>query len=127
MFLAMRTPASRSLTRRRARKGAAMVEYALLVAGVALIGAGAVSLMGHKTSDLIGMVAAILPGAHLNDNGPIQSGHLIETGPVGTNGSISVDVATIASETNQDRLGLNVVGGTAGAANGVDGLIVESR
>jgi pilus assembly protein Flp/PilA len=109
------------------RRGAALVEYALLLGGVALISAGAVSLFGHKTSDIVGMMAAILPGAHVNDNGPIQSGHLIETSNVGTSGAIAIDVATIVGESNQDRLGLNVIGGTAGSANGVDGLIVESR
>lgn len=109
------------------KRGAALVEYGLLVGGVALISAGAVSLFGHKTSDIIGTMAAILPGAHNNDNGPVQSGHLIETAAVGTSGSIAVDFATIVSETNQSRLGLNVAGGTVGAVNGIDGLIVESR
>ncbi|MBV8229297.1 MAG: class III signal peptide-containing protein, partial [Planctomycetaceae bacterium] len=64
---------------RRDKKGQGLVEYALLIAGVALISAAAVSLFGHKTSDMIAMVAAILPGAHTGDNGPVQSGHLIET------------------------------------------------
>jgi Flp pilus assembly pilin Flp len=109
------------------RRGAALVEYALLLGGVALISAGAVSLFGHKTSDIVGTMAAILPGAHTNDNGPIQSGHLIETNTVGTSGALAVDVAAIVAETNQDRLGLNFVGGTAGTSNGIGGLVVESR
>jgi pilus assembly protein Flp/PilA len=115
---------------RRDKKGQGLVEYALLIAGVALISAAAVSLFGHKTSDMIGAVAAILPGAHNNDNGPIQSGHLIETAPVGTGGSIALDVGTIAGTTNADRLGQNVFG-AAGAGNGIgngtSALVVESR
>ena len=111
---------------RAARKGAALVEYALLIGGVALIAAGAVSLFGHKTSDILGTVAAILPGAHSDDNGPIQSGHLIETSNVGTSGAIAIDVSTIVSETGTDRLGLNFAG-DAGSGNGVSGLVVESR
>jgi Flp pilus assembly pilin Flp len=106
------------------RKGAAMVEYALLVAGVALIGAGAVSVLGKKTSDMVGLIAAILPGAHSDDNGPIQSGQLIETGAVGSNGAITVNVPKIIQGTGTDRLGLNVSGNT-GAGDGVGGLLVE--
>ena len=53
------------------RKGAALVEYGLLIAGVALVSSAAVSMFGHKTSDLIGAMAAVLPGAHSGDNGAI--------------------------------------------------------
>ena len=115
---------------RRALKnklGAALVEYALLIGGVALISAGAVSLFGHKTSDIIATVTAILPGAHTDDNAPVMSGHLIETGPVGPSGSEAIDVATIAGETGVDRLGENLVGDTTGSVNGVDGLVIESK
>ena len=55
----------------RNKKGQGLVEYGLIIAGVALICAAAVSLMGHKTSDLIGAVATVLPGAHADDNGPV--------------------------------------------------------
>jgi len=108
------------------RKGAALVEYALLIAGVALICAAAVSVFGHKTSDLIGAVAVVVPGAHTDDNNTIQSGHLIETGPVGTNGAIALDLDTIKGNSGKDRLGSNVAG-AAGSPNGFDGLIVESN
>src|SRR5512135_2172210 len=90
---------------RRDKKGHGLVEYGLLIAGVALICAAAVSVFGHKTSDMIGAVAAILPGAHTDDNNSIQSGHLIETGPVGTNGAIALDVNAIKSAAGTDRLG----------------------
>jgi pilus assembly protein Flp/PilA len=63
------------------KKGAALVEYALIVAGVALIGAVAVSLFGHKVSDMLATSAAVMPGAHAEDNAPIISGKTIETSP----------------------------------------------
>jgi Flp pilus assembly pilin Flp len=90
------------------RKGAALVEYAMLIAGVALISAAALSVFGHKTSDLIGAVAAVLPGAHADDNGPVTSGKLIETTTDGTTGAIELGVADITAATNTPRLGVNV-------------------
>ncbi|MDB5341639.1 MAG: signal peptide protein [Schlesneria sp.] len=108
----------------KSKKGQGLVEYALLIAGVALISAAAVSTFGHKTSDLIAAVATVLPGAHQDDNNPIVSGHLIET-KAGT-GGIETDLATIVANKNTDRLGVNVIGTTDGAANGFGGLVVES-
>jgi pilus assembly protein Flp/PilA len=94
---------------RRDKKGAAMVEYALLIAGVSLIAAAAVSVFGHKVTDLVGTVAVILPGAHTDDNNPIQSGHLIETAK-NANGSIAIDTAGILGHNNTSRLDGNVFG-----------------
>ena len=99
---------------RRDKKGQSLVEYGLLIGGVALIGAAAVSLFGHKTSDIIGAVATILPGAIPTTTLRSMSGHLIETASVGTSGSISLDTATIATEVGQARLGQDAVGGTVG-------------
>ena len=98
---------------RRDKKGQGLVEYGLLIAGVALISAAAVSLFGHKTNDMIAMVAAVLPGAHLDDNAPIMSGKIIETkstaGPGGLAGSgIGLDVGAIATNANTDRLDKNI-------------------
>ena len=47
----------------RNRKGQGLVEYALIIAGVALIGIVGITMFGHKVADLIGTVAYILPGA----------------------------------------------------------------
>jgi Flp pilus assembly pilin Flp len=111
----------------RKRKGQGLVEYALLIAGVALISAAAVSVFGHKVSDLISAVAVILPGAHDNDNGPIVSGHLIETTGA-ADGPISLDTAGVLGQNGKDRLGANVFGpATPGAGNGLGGLIIESQ
>jgi Flp pilus assembly pilin Flp len=96
------------------KKGAALVEYALVVAGVALIGAASVSTFGHKTNDMIAMAAAVLPGAHAGDNGPLASGHLIETTAATTaTVPIAVDITAITTATNTDRLDKNLGTGTA--------------
>ncbi len=106
----------------RNRKGQGLVEYGLIIAGVALICAAAVSVFGHKTSDLISAVATVLPGAHEDDNGPMTSGKLIETTGADT-GVIALDGATIAGNIDTPRLGNNV-----GLATPEDfgGLILEA-
>ena len=80
----------------RNRKGQGLVEYALIIAGVALICVVGITMFGHKVSDLIGTVGAILPGAHQDDQGPIASGHLVGT-VVDANGAITVDTTTDAN------------------------------
>ncbi len=107
----------------RNRKGQGLVEYALIIAGVTLIAAAGISLFGHKVSDMIDAVAVILPGAHTGDNGPISSGHLIETTDATAGAPISVDVQTISTEVGTARLGNNLFNQTT---NGMDGLIVET-
>jgi hypothetical protein len=127
----------------RRSKGAALVEYSMLVAGIALIGAAAVAEFGHKTGDLIGIAAAILPGAHTGDNGPIVSGHLIEAkmgtgngaggaGELTATNAIALDIQGIANGTGQDRLGNNLVGagsnGDPGAKTNIGTtLVLEPR
>ena len=63
----------------RNKKGQGLVEYGILVGGIALVALAATAILGHKTTDLIGTVAAALPGAHDEDNGPIVSGQLVNT------------------------------------------------
>ena len=110
----------------RSQKGAALVEYSLLVAGIALIGAAAVAVFGHKTTDMMAAVAAVMPGAHADDNAPIVSGKIIETsgaangedsGGNAVNG-IGLGVADIItnSDGTQSRLGNNL---------GTDGNIAD--
>lgn len=108
------------------RKGQGLVEYGLIIAGVALICAASVSLFGHETNDLISAVAATLPGAHADDNGPITSGKLIETTAPGVTGSIALDAATIAANSDTGRLDNNVFGAaTAAGGDGFGGLVLE--
>jgi Flp pilus assembly pilin Flp len=108
----------------RNRKGQGLVEYALIIAGVALIAAVGISLFGHKVSDMIDAVAVILPGAHTGDNGPIASGHLIETTDATAGGGpITIDTNAILNSPGTARLGENLF---SDPANGMGGLIVET-
>ncbi|WP_430453855.1 Flp family type IVb pilin [Rhodopirellula europaea] len=104
------------------KKGQGLVEYGLIIAGVALICAAAISVFGHKTSDLIGATAAILPGAHADDNGPMVSGKLIETTGASADG-IALDAGTIAADVAGNRLDSNVLNGDG---DGFGGLILEA-
>ena len=104
------------------RKGQGLVEYALIIAGVTLIAAVGISLFGHKVSDMIDAVAVILPGAHTGDNGPISSGHLLETTDA-ANGPITIDVPAILQNNGTARLGGNVLNDPN---NGMSGLITET-
>ena len=111
-------------------RGAAMIEYALLVAGVVLVAAAATAVFGHKTNDLISGVAAVLPGAHGDDNAPIVSGKIIETAPqdhdgdAGTPDAIALDIDTIVanSDGTVERLGTRL-----GTASSISQLIVEAE
>jgi Flp pilus assembly pilin Flp len=114
----------------RDRKGQGLVEYALLVAGIAVISLAAISTLGHKTSDLMSAAAMMIPGAHQGDNAPITSGHLVETDAQGglTGNAIEVSSTQILANNGTDRLGTNLFGAQSpGAANGLGGLIIESQ
>lgn len=91
----------------RSKKGAAMVEYALLVAGIAIVALAAVSILGHKTSDLIGTSAAVIPGVDANDNAPMTSGRLVETDQ-NASGEIVLDIDQIVTNSGNERLGDNL-------------------
>jgi pilus assembly protein Flp/PilA len=110
--------------RLRSQAGAALVEYSLLVAGIALIGAAAVALFGHKTTDMMAAVAAVLPGAHADDNAPIVAGKIIETSVDGRAGgnAIALDIGTILtnSDGQTERLGNNL-----GTSSSISQLVVE--
>jgi len=109
-------------------KGAALVEYALIIAGVALIAAATISIFGHKTNDMLATATAVLPGAHADDNAPIVSGKVIETSssaPGFDNGNsangIGLDVNAITSANGTSRLGNDV-----GSDGQLQSLVLES-
>ena len=111
------------------KRGASLVEYTLIVAGVALIGAAAVSIFGNKVSDMLGTAAAILPGAHAEDNAPIVSGKIIETSPNAAGfddgnsaTGIGLDVNAITQANGQKRLGDNV-----GGDGSLSSLVLETK
>jgi len=119
------------LVRRLSRddKGAALVEYALIIAGVALIAAATISLFGHKTNDMLATATAVLPGAHVEDNAPIVSGKVIETSPNApgldqgnsANG-IGLDVNAITQSNGTSRLANDV-----GSDGTLTSLVLESQ
>jgi len=119
------------LVRRLSRddKGAALVEYALIIAGVALIAAATISLFGHKTNDMLATATAVLPGAHVEDNAPIVSGKVIETSPNApgldqgnsANG-IGLDVNAIQQSQGTSRLANDV-----GSDGTLTSLVLEAQ
>ncbi len=120
---------SKMLQRLRNNKGASLVEYALIVAGVSLIGAAAVSVFGHKVTDMLGMSAAVIPGAHAEDNAPIVSGRTIETStntPGFDSGNastgIGLDVNAITQSNGATRLGDSV-----GGDGSLSSLVLETQ
>ncbi len=92
----------------RNRKGQGLVEYGLLIAGVALVGIVGVSILGHKSADLIGTTASIMPGAHTDDNGPVYSGHLVQTTDNNAAGAIVLDTNAITTSVNTSTLDANM-------------------
>jgi len=113
----------------RNEKGAALVEYALIIAGVALIAAATISVFGHKTNDMLATATAVLPGAHADDNAPIVSGKVIETSsgaPGFDNGTsssgIGLDVTAITTANGSSRLGNDV-----GSDGQLQSLVLESQ
>ena len=113
----------------RNRNGAALVEYALIVAGVALIGAAVVSVFGHKVTDMLATTTAVLPGAHADDNAPIVSGRTIETSTntpgfdAGNSATgIGLDINSITQSNGQTRLGDSV-----GGDGSLSSLVLETK
>ncbi len=90
---------------RKSKRGAALVEYGLIVAGVALVAAVAVSVFGSKTAGMIAASAHVLPGANAADNGPITVGHVVQT-TTGANG-IEIDTDGLGDSSMGDALGVN--------------------
>jgi len=84
---------------RKTRKGQAMVEYALLVVCIAVVGAVAVSMLGHKTQETMAIAAAIMPGAHADDNAPIAEANVVPH-KVDQNGNLVLDTGKLV---NTDR------------------------
>jgi Flp pilus assembly pilin Flp len=91
---------------RKAKRGAALVEYGLIVAGVALVAAVAVSVFGSKTAGMIAASAHVLPGTNQDDNGPIGVGHVVKT--TGGNGAlITADANELGNTSMGDALGVD--------------------
>lgn len=108
----------------RSRRGAALVEYALVIAGVALVAAAAVTIFGEKTNQLVSGVGAVLPGAHNEDNAAIVAGRLLEVRNSGTVGGLEPDGALILDGQGiRDRSGTRRFGNNI--AIPIDVLIID--
>lgn len=66
---------------KKTRRGASMVEYAVLLGSVCLICLVGMSFLGNKTGDIIGALATTLPGANVEDDLSIVSHRLVEFRP----------------------------------------------
>src|SRR5437016_6748911 len=87
-----------TLFRSNRRKGAVLVEYALLIAGVALVCALSVAVLGHKTFMVYGIMADIIPRATAHDN---QLNPLTQTIRLHTkDGPIQLDANALVSSKN---------------------------
>ena len=92
----------------RCRRGATLVEYGLLLAGVSLVSAAAISILGRKTNELVAVVAAVLPGVQATDNGTITSGRLLETVDATSTVDIELDLEAINDAQATSRLAVNL-------------------
>ncbi len=70
----------------RDERGAALAEYGLLLAGVAMVCMLAVSVLGTKVGGLIGSVATMIPGTTIDLDAPVLVGTLLETQATDING-----------------------------------------
>ena len=90
--------------------GADLIEYALLVVCIAVVCAVAVSMLGHKTQETFAIAAAIMPGAHADDNAPIAEANVIPH-KVDGNGNIVLDSGKLVNTDRYAEL-LGAGGGT---------------
>ena len=90
----------------RNKKGQGLVEYGILVGGIALVALAATAILGHKTTDLISSVAAAMPGAHQDDAGAIVSGKLVRT-TLNSDGTGLILDATSTQNTIESNLGID--------------------
>ena len=88
------------------KRGAALVEYGLLVAGVALVTAVAISIFGHKVNDMVGTAAAVLPSNDTEDTGAITGGRVVQT--TGGNGDSITIGDNPEDSTMEDMFGVPV-------------------
>lgn len=89
----------------RRRRGAALAEYGLLLAGLTLASMVAVSVLGGKVGGMIASVATLLPGATAAENATVQVGQMIETQTIDSNGDGTFEqvISAQALEQNATR------------------------
>jgi hypothetical protein len=92
----------RIIKTRKARKGQALVEYALIIATVALTSIVALTVFGKKTSDVLAVCAGILPAAHAVENAPIADAALFAL-TKDAQGNTILDVSNLCAIGGVDR------------------------
>ena len=111
----------------RDRRGAALAEYGLLLAGITMVSLVAVSVLGGKVGGLVGAVASILPGAWNEQNAPVAVGQLLETRTADLDGDGKVeqrlDMISIADE----KSGTPRLGTQLGLGSGSDAAHASSH
>jgi Flp pilus assembly pilin Flp len=80
---------------KKSQRGAALVEYAILIGAVTLVMLLGVSVMGHKLNDLTATLAVLLPGAHEDDDVQLVSGKLVEYTAGAQGETASIDTSSI--------------------------------
>ncbi len=105
-------------TGQRKRRGSVLVEYALLIAGIVLVSVVAIAVLGEKVTENFGLMAAIMPGAHADDNKPIAVGRTLPFTDDGT-GKLVLDASKLVSSAGIDRTA-KVIGAGAGESLVID-------
>jgi len=106
-------------SQKQKRKGSILVEYALLIAGIVLVAVVAIAVLGHKVTDQYGVMAAIMPGAHVDDNKPVASTAGVLPFVDDGSGKLVLDSANLVNAAGVDR-----TASVLGAGNG-ELLIVD--
>jgi len=99
--------------RLKSNRGAALVEYALIIAGVALIGAAAVSVFGKQVTSMLTTAAATLPGSHATSDSTTVSG---------------VEISQRSTSVNEGSPATgHSIGNNIGADGSLSSLVVETK
>jgi Flp pilus assembly pilin Flp len=105
----------------RDRKGAALAEYGLLLAGITMVSLVAVSVLGGKVGGLVGSVASILPGAWSEQNAPVAVGQLVETRTADADGDGVLEQRLDMIGIADDKSGTPRLGAQLGLGEGSQG------
>jgi Flp pilus assembly pilin Flp len=110
---------------RQHEAGAALVEYALIIAGVALIGAAAVWIFGNRVTGMLTTAAAHLPAVRSETNAPDVRGRIDETPPNASafdDGNSAAVIGVDIDASRQPRLDENI-----GVNGSLSSLVVETK
>ena len=108
----------------RNESGAALAEYGLLLAGVAMVSMLAVAVLGTKVGGLIGSVATMIPGNTEDLDAPVLVGKMLETETRDVNGDgvneITFPLASVTHNNAGEQRNLDFDSSRLGQAMGMD-------